>query len=211
MSKLECLVYGKNGEEQGKTTLPEKVFGRPVLKEVIHYMVRWQRAKARSGTHDVLTRSEMQGGKKKPFKQKGTGRARAGSSVSPHWVGGAVVHGPSPRSYEFRANKSVKVAGILSALSAKARQGEVRIVESLPECEGKTSSADKFIKSIAGGASKVLVVCEGGDVSQMKAFKNLQGVKVLSTTGMNVYDIIESGHLVLTKGAVSGLEVKYGN
>jgi large subunit ribosomal protein L4 len=204
--------YDCRGKEVGVVELSPAVFAGPVKRELLHGVVRWQRARSRAGTHSVLTRSEMVGGKKKPFKQKGTGRARAGSSVSPIWVGGAVVHGPTPRSYEFSIPKKMRAAALRSALSTRGRTDSILVLDSLAEISGKTQQAVELLNSLGVAGKKVLVVVPNtqGDACQklVRALGNVQRVGVMPVQGVNVYDILNSDYLIIVKEALPELEAR---
>jgi large subunit ribosomal protein L4 len=207
------LVDGA-GKEKGVVALSAEVFKATVKAELVHTAVRWQRAKRRAGTHDVLTRSEIQGGKKKPFKQKGTGNARAGSSVSPLMVGGAVVHGPTPRSYEFRFSKKMKKAALASALAVKSSSSSWIVLESMDSATGKTKDAVKLLKTVGLSGSKVLVIVpnEASDAREKFAFGlgNIPKVTVVPVAGVNVYDLINSTNVLCVQSALAELEARVG-
>jgi large subunit ribosomal protein L4 len=211
MGKVQ--VNGKGisatGAASGDVALNADIFAAPVLTEMIHQAVRWQRAKARAGTHATLTRSEMKGGAKKPWKQKGTGRARAGSSVSPLWVGGAVVHGPQPRDYEFRFPRASRLLALKSALADKVRAGELVVAEKFPSTAGKTKEAVKFLETAGRIGQKVLVVttaAEAGADEVGRSMRNIQGVTVVDVAGLNVYDIVNAQCVVVSKQSLGGIE-----
>jgi large subunit ribosomal protein L4 len=197
------------GASAGDVALSADIFAVPVRQEMIHQAVRWQRAKARAGTHSTLTRSEMKGGKKKPWKQKGTGRARAGSSVSPLWVGGAVVHGPQPRDYEFRFPRASRLSALKSALSDKARSGDLIVADSFPATSGKTKSAVRFLEASGRFGQKVLLVTtltESGAEEISRSMRNLQGVSVVDVAGLNVYDIVNAQCVMVSKQSLAVIE-----
>lgn len=207
------LVDGA-GNEKGVVALSPDVFKGTVKTELVHTAVRWQRAKRRAGTHDVLTRSEIQGGKKKPFKQKGTGNARAGSSVSPLMVGGAVVHGPSPRSYEFRFSKKMRKAALASALVVKSAQSSLIVLESMDAATGKTKDAAKLLKSVGIGCAKVLVIVPNETTEARERFvvglRNIPNATVVPVAGVNVYDLINNTHVLCVQTALAELEARVG-
>jgi large subunit ribosomal protein L4 len=211
---VSAKLYDAAGKEKGVVSLSAAVFKGTVKKELVHTAVRWQRAKRRAGTHDVLTRSEIQGGKKKPFKQKGTGNARAGSSVSPLMVGGAVVHGPSPRSYEFRFSKKMRKAALASALAVKSATSSFCVLESMDSATGKTKDASKLLKAVGVGSSKVLVIVPNEASSARDKFtlglRNLPSVKVVPVAGVNVYDLIDSPNVLCVQAALAELEARVG-
>jgi len=205
-------VFDASGREKGSVALTAAVFQAPIKEELVHGTVRWQRAKKRAGTHDVLTRSEMKGGGKKPFKQKGTGNARAGSIISPLWVGGAVVHGPTPRSYEFRLSKKMRKGALQSALSAKAGNGQFIILEGIAGASGKTRDAVSLLKGLGVHGSKVLVVVPNEQSADrenlMRSMRNIAGVTVVPVGGVNVYDLINCKSVVCVQEALGQLEAR---
>ena len=206
--------YDASGKEKGVVPLSDSVFSAVVRVELVHGVVRWQRAKSRAGTHSVLTRSEIKGGSKKPFKQKGTGRARAGSSVSPLWVGGAVVHGPTPRSYEFRFSKRMRQGALASALTVKALNSAFSVIEGFDGSTGKTKDAVALLANVGVTNQKVLIVVPN-EASETRgkfsrSFKNLGTVKVLPAAGVNVYDLMNAEKVLCVRAALSELEVRVG-
>lgn len=201
-------VCNDRGEEVSKRELSSDVFDAKLNEGLIHQAVRWQLAKRRSGTHSVLNRKIMRGGGAKPWKQKGTGRARAGSSLSPVWVGGAVAHGPKPRSYEFSINKKERRAALRGALSERHRQGKVLCVEAAQFEEAKTKKAQELLKGIGfTNGSKVLVVLpsEGSDAA-FRSFRNLAFAKPVFPGGLNVFDIVGSQAVVFLGSALEEVE-----
>jgi len=212
--KANAKIYDTAGKEKGSLALTPGVFQAQVKAELVHGTVRWQRAKRRAGTHDVLTRSEMKGGGKKPFKQKGTGNARAGSIISPLWVGGAIVHGPTPRSYEFRVSKKMRQGALRSALSAKASEGTFRVLESLDGATGKTKDAVALLKALGIHGSKTLVIVPNAESEDKGRFvlglRNIERVTVVPVTGVNVYDLVNSANVVCVQAALTELEARAG-
>ena len=211
---VNAKVFDAAGKEKGVVALTPAVFSTTVKTELVHGTVRWQRAKRRAGTHDVLTRSEIKGGKKKPFKQKGTGSARAGSSVSPLMVGGAVVHGPAPRSYEFRLSKKMRKNALSSALSAKTADEGFLVLEGMDKATGKTKDAASLLKTIGLAEQKVLVIVPNECSEQRKKFelglRNIKGVTVVPSAGVNVYDLVNSAKVLCVRAALTELEARVG-
>jgi large subunit ribosomal protein L4 len=207
---LNARVFDGAGKEKGALSLNAGVFGGTIKVELLHGMVRWQRAKRRAGTHDVLTRSEIKGGAKKPYKQKGTGRARAGSSVSPVMVGGAVVHGPTPRSYEFRMSKKMRRGALRSALAAKAQANGIAVLEDLSSITGKTKDAAALLTTLGLAGTKVLVVVSNEEsdirIKFVRSVKNIQRVTVVPVGGVNVYDLLNANTVLCVGAALSELE-----
>jgi large subunit ribosomal protein L4 len=211
---VNAKVFDAAGKEKGTVALTPSVFNTTIKTELVHGTVRWQRAKRRAGTHDVLTRSEIKGGKKKPFKQKGTGNARAGSSVSPLMVGGAVVHGPTPRSYEFRLSKKMRKGALASALSAKSGEESFLVIEGMDSATGKTRDAVKLLKAIGVEGEKVLVIIPNEATEQREKFarglQNIERVSVVPSGGVNVYDLVNSAKVLCVRAALSEIEARVG-
>ena len=190
------------GGSAGKFELPEDVFGVQANVPLIHQVVVAQLAAARQGTADTKDRGEVRGSGKKPFKQKGTGRARQGSVRAPHMKGGGVVHGPTPRSYDQRTPKKMKAAALRGALSDRARNNALHIVSAF--VEGKSPStkvALSVIANIATGKNVLAVVNRGDDVSAL-SLRNAANIHVLFVDQLNTYDVLLSDDVVFTKGAI---------
>jgi large subunit ribosomal protein L4 len=203
MATLADVVNSKN-ETVDHCELPEAIFGAPVKPHLLHDVVRMQLANRRQGTAETKGRAEVSGGGKKPWKQKGTGRARAGSSRSPLWRHGGTVFGPHPRSYAYDVPKAVRRQALLAALTTKAQAGAVRIVESLGLERPSTKAMVALLKG-AGVAGKALVVLSARDGVLEKSARNLQTVRVLTVQGLNVYDVLRADTLVLTPEGVQTL------
>ena len=165
-------------------------------------MVKSQPASRRRGTHDTLTKGEVRGGGKKPWKQKHTGRARSGSTRNPHWVGGGVAHGPKPRDYSYRVNKKVRQGALRSALSMRLKDNTLTIIDSFNMKAPKTKEVSAFLERF--GTESALIIDQKNDVL-MKSTRNLQFAKFLPNEGVNIYDILRYKHLFLTKEAVAKL------
>lgn len=207
MEAITCKVVDKNGKEQNALTLDPEVFGVEPHEAMVHEVVRWQLAKRRAGTHATLTRSNMKATGKKPFKQKGTGQARAGSSVSPLWVGGAVVFGPQPRDYEFRISRRTKKAALASVLSEKTAAGKLIVMNEIEVEGGKTKNMVALLEKLGLTGSRVLLVLADGSqkAEQSPAWRsarNISKVKPLAVQGVNVYDILRSDVVVTTSSAI---------
>ncbi|MCB0338478.1 MAG: 50S ribosomal protein L4 [Bdellovibrionales bacterium] len=203
-------VIDMKGKEVGSIDLHPEVFGVKVKESLVHDTVRWQLAKRRSGTHKALTRAEMSGGGRKPWKQKGTGNARAGSNTSPVWVGGGVSHGPRPRSYEFRLSKRARRQALCSVLTDKVRKDQLRVLDSLSVETGKTKDMASVLQNVGVGRyGAVIVVDELGSSSGQlvkRAAQNLGKALVLPVSGVNVYDLLRFGHVVVSRDSVKALE-----
>ena len=201
-------VLNMNGEEVGTLALSEKVFGADVNEAVLHSAVRAYLLNQRQGTQSTLTRSEVSGGGRKPWKQKGTGRARQGSTRSPQWTHGGIALGPKPRSYTTKLNKKVKQIALFSALSAKVASNEMIVVDAITASEFKTKTMVAMLTAIGAG-KKSLVVLEAPDAKVVKSLANIPGVKVAYSNTLNAYDILNCNSIVFAKNAVAKVEEVY--
>jgi len=190
---------------KGKTVeLPEEIFGAKVNVPLIHQVVVAQRAAARQGTHSTKTRGEVRGGGKKPYRQKGTGRARQGSLRAPQYVGGGVVHGPQPRSYEQRTPKKMKAAALRGALSDRLSHGRVQVVSGFVDGDvPRTKDALAVLASAVAPGAKILVVAHRDDELTWKSLRNVAGVHMLTEDQLNTYDVLASDHVVFTEQALT--------
>jgi large subunit ribosomal protein L4 len=183
--------------------LPAEIFDAKVNVPLIHQVVVAQEAAARQGTHSTKTRGDVRGGGRKPYRQKGTGRARQGSTRAPQFAGGGVVHGPHPRSYEQRTPKKMKAAALRGALSDRARHDRVHVVAGLIDGDTpSTKSAVALLASITGPAAHVLVVIAAGDKLAWLSLRNVPGVNVLAQGQLNTRDVLVSEHVVFTQEAL---------
>ena len=196
------------GKEVGEITLSEKVFGKKVNEALLHTAVRAYLMNQRQGTQSTLTRSEVSGGGRKPWKQKGTGHARQGSTRSPQWTHGGIALGPKPRSYRINLNKSIKRNALFSALSSKVENGEMIVVDSITATEYKTKAMVAMLDAI-GAKKKSLVVLPGVDECVIKSLANIEGVKSTQWNTINVYDILNCDTFVVAKEAVAKIEEVY--
>jgi large subunit ribosomal protein L4 len=198
-------VKDMNGAKIGTAELSATVFGVVPNTHAVHLVVRSQMAARRQGTHDSKTRGLVSGGGAKPFKQKGTGRARAGSTRAPQWTGGGAVFGPHPRSYGFRVpNKVVKLA-MRSVLSAKAAEGDLFVIDAFELAAPSTKQAAVALAAL-GVKGRVTIVVPNGDVNAIKSFRNIERVRVITASESNTYDLVDNAALVLTKPALEYLE-----
>jgi large subunit ribosomal protein L4 len=202
---VKCPVVTLDNEKVGDVTLPESVFGLPSRKDILARMVNYQRAKRRAGTHKTKGISEISGTTRKPWKQKGTGRARAGSLRAPQMRGGAIIFGPVVRSHAHSLPKKVRKLALKIALSLKAREGSLVILEGLDKSSGKTKD---MILSLGKLNLKSALIIGGDKVPETfsRAAANIPLIDVLPKDGINVYDILRRKTLVLTKEALSSLE-----
>ena len=196
MSKVDRKK--SDGAKSGTIELDENIFGIEPNVAVMHQVVNAQLAAKRSGTHSTKTRAEVRGGGAKPWKQKGTGRARAGSSRIPHWRGGGIALGPKPRDYSQRTPKKMKRLALRSALSDRAQSNSVYVVDAW-DFETPSTKAAKTALEAIGTEGKVLVVTDAQDANTEKSFRNLSNVNVLSSDQLNVFDILVSDSIVFTK------------
>jgi large subunit ribosomal protein L4 len=198
------VVTIDNGKA-GTVELADAVFGLPSRPDILHQVVRWQLAKRQAGTHKTKDIAEVSGTGKKPFKQKGTGNARQGSMRSPQFRGGAIIFGPVVRSHAFSLNKKIRTLGLKTAMSDKAREGKLFIVDQAKLSDGKTGGLAKKLKAM-GWESALIIDGEAVDEGFARAAQNMKSVDVLPSIGANVYDILRRDVLVLTKAAVEQLE-----
>lgn len=201
-------VVNMEGKEVSKIELAESVFGIEPNAAVMHQMVVNYLANQRQGTQSALTRAEVSGGGKKPWRQKGTGRARQGSTRAPQWTHGGVVFAPKPRSYRFTVNKKVRRLAMKSALSTKAAAQEIVILDEIKLDEYKTKVIVDMLKAI-DVTKKALIVLPEVDGKVIKSANNIKGVKTAQVNELNVYDILNADKLVIVKDAVSKIEEVY--
>ncbi|BCA80463.1 50S ribosomal protein L4 [Desulfuromonas sp. AOP6] len=202
MAKI--AVYDINKNQVSEREISDAVFNVEVRSYLIHDMVRYQLAARRQGTSSSKTRSEVAGGGKKPYKQKGTGNARQGCIRAPHYVGGGAAFGPNPRDYNFKLNRKVKKAALKSALSVRFQDSKLTVLNAIELGKISTKSFADFLGRFE--LQKVLVVIEGENSQVELSARNLPFVKVLKAEGVNVYDVMKYPNLVITEGAVSQLE-----
>ena len=201
-------VVDMAGKEVGEITLSEKVFGREVSEAVLHTAVRAFLMNQRQGTQSTLTRTEVSGGGKKPWKQKGTGHARQGSTRSPQWTHGGVALGPEPRSYRVTLNKATKRAALFSALSAKVQSGEMIVVDNITATEYKTKNMVAMLSALGAGKKALIVLPEVNDCV-IKSCANIEGVATTQWNTINVYDILNCDSFIVDKNAVAKIEEVY--
>ena len=200
-------VYNMEGKEVGTLELNDAVFGVSVNEHLVHLAVVQQLANNRQGTQKAKTRAEVSGGGRKPWRQKGTGHARQGSTRSPQWTGGGVVFAPTPRDYSFKMNKKEKQLALKSALTSKVNDSKLIVVDELKMEAIKTKDFKAVMTNL--NANKALVVMAEKDVNVVMSAKNIPDVKTALTSTINVYDIMKAGTVVLTKDAVAKIEEVY--
>ena len=200
-------VYNIEGKEVGTIDLSDAVFGVEVNEHLVHMAVVNQLANNRQGTQKAKTRSEVSGGGRKPWRQKGTGHARQGSTRSPQWTGGGVVFAPVPRDYSFKLNKKEKRAALKSALTSRVQENKLIVVDELKFDEIKTKNFKQVMDNLK--VSKGLVVINENDKNVVMSAKNMPTVNTTLTSTLNVYDVMKAGTVVLTKDAVKTIEEVY--
>lgn len=200
-------VYNMEGKEVGTIDLSDAVFGVAVNEHLVHMAVVQQLANKRQGTQKAKTRSEVSGGGRKPWRQKGTGHARQGSTRSPHWTGGGVVFAPTPRDYSFKMNRKEKQLAIKSALTSRVQEKKLIVIDELKFEEIKTKNFVAVVENL--NLKKALFVINENDEKVVMSAKNIPTVQTTLTNTINVYDIMKAGTVVLTKDSVAKLEEVY--
>ncbi len=206
MFKIDVLNW--EGKTVSQANLSKDVFGEKLNKHLLHEVVNWQLARKRSGTHKVKTRSEVRGGGKKPFRQKGTGNARQGSIRSPLLEGGGVAHGPKPRSYDWALPKKNRQRALKTALSYLFSEKKLVVIEDLKSEKGKTKELKASLQK--RGWEKALLVDEKQDDNFKRACRNLKNFKCVQTDGLNVYDLLKFDLVILTPSTLNLIHKKYG-
>jgi large subunit ribosomal protein L4 len=204
-------VRNADGSAAGSVDLPADVFDVQANIALMHQVVVAQQAAARQGTHDTKTRGEVSGGGKKPYRQKGTGRARQGSTRSPQFAGGGVVHGPTPRKYDQRTPKKMKAAALRGALSDRARADRVHVVESFVDGDVPSTRAALAALVATTNARKVLVVLDRDDIAGFKSLRNVPSVHVLDAGQLNTYDVLVNDDVVFSRGGLDAFLARTGH
>ena len=197
-------VYNMAGKQVGEIDLSDAIFGIEPNESVVHDVVKNHLSNCRQGTQSALTRAEVSGGGKKPYRQKGTGRARQGSTRAPQWTHGGIVFAPKPRSYRYTLHKKVKRLALKSVLSAKAAEGNVLVVDDMTLPEVKTKNVAAFLSAV--GASKALMVTNEVNENVVKSARNIPGVETSPARLINVYDILKAKQLIVDKAALAVIE-----
>ena len=200
-------VYNIEGKEVGTIELNDAVFGVEVNEHLMHMAVVQQLANKRQGTQKAKTRSEVSGGGRKPWRQKGTGHARQGSTRAPQWTGGGVVFAPTPRDYSFKLNKKEKKAALKSALTSRVLENKFIVVDEMNFGEIKTKNFQTMLNNLS--VAKALVVIEEGNTNAVLSARNIADVKTAGTNTINVYDILKYNTVIVTKAAVATIEEVY--
>jgi len=206
---VTLAVVSQRREPKGEISVPAAVVAGEVREHLLHEMVRSQLAGRRSGTASTKTKGFVSGGGKKPWKQKGTGNARAGSSRSPLWAGGGTIFGPQPRDYAYRLPRSARKAALCSAMAARHAEGKLLVVDGITLPEPKTKRMVECLKGL-GVEGSALVVLGGADDAVERAARNLPNVKVLQAGGLNVYDVLGHATLVFTKAGLEQVVARVG-
>lgn len=204
----KVALYNMEGSQIGDIELSENVFGQKVNKSILHDVVKNYLANQRQGTQSTKTRSEVRGGGIKPWRQKGTGRARQGSIRATQWIKGGIALGPKPRDYRYSLNKKLKKLAMISALSSKAAANEIIVVDDIALDEIKTKKISGMLKNL-NVESKALIITNEKNDNVVRSAKNIAGVATTFTGSMNVYDILKYDVMVITKDAVSKIEEVY--
>ena len=202
---IDLSVHNIKGENIGEVSLKDNIFNTKINKYLVHQAVKRYLANRRRGTASTKNRSEVRGGGAKPWKQKGTGRARAGTNSSPIWVGGGIVFGPAPRDYSFSLPKKMKVAALKSALSDKLENKEIIIIDKLSLEKNKTSKMVEILKNLQA-FKKPLIITEKEESIIALSVRNIKGAQVLPVSKINTYDLINHEKIIITKKALKRIE-----
>jgi len=202
---VKIPVRNREGKTVEEIEVSPEVFEADVNEAVVHQVIRAQLAAARRGTAKTKTRAEVSGGGKKPWRQKGTGRARIGSIRAPHWTGGGVVFGPTPRDYSFSVPKKMRRLALRSILTDKARNGQLIILDDFGLTEPKTKEAANVLKNL-NALNKTTVVVSKDQDDAVRSVRNLENVKVIYSSEINAYDLLDNEHLVMTRAALNSVE-----
>ncbi len=206
---MQVPVFNQTGEQIDQVELRDDIFGIEPNKSVMHQALVRQLANARQGTADTKTRGEVSGGGRKPWKQKGTGRARQGSTRAPHWKGGGVVFGPHPRSYEQRMPKKMRRLAIRSALAAKAAEQQIRIIDAFNLAAPRTRDLDALLGNLNVPTTALILLPAAEDIV-VRSARNLEGIKTLHTSYMNVRDLLGYDYLVMSREGLRAVEAYFG-
>lgn len=209
VEKIFVEVHGADGSVARSVELDPRVFGAAEYERCVHQTVVWQRNKRRAGTHSTLTKGMMQGGSKKPWQQKGTGRARAGTSTSPVWVGGGVAHGPQPRDYSTRQNRRERSRALATVLSQKVAAKELLVVSGFEVASGKTKDAVLALGRLGLDSGKgVCVLIDGLSAKTERALRNIPGVLLRKAAGLNVYDLLSHEMVMADEQTVASVQAQ---
>ena len=203
-------IVSAENRKVGSVELSAAIFQARVKTDLLHAEVRRQLAKRRAGTHSSRNRSAVSGGGSKPWRQKGTGRSRQGTTRAPQWAGGGVVFGPVPRSYEHSVPKKVRRAALRGALSLRQEEGAITVVDEIELPEIKTKRVMEMLSALSLDSAGVLIVIQGSNETLERSARNLRNVVVLRVAGLNVYDVLRHPKLVMTRAALSAIEDRLG-
>ncbi len=207
---MKVDIYNQKAEVIGETDLPEDIFSAELNKETVSFVVRWQMAKKRAGVACTKGRSEVAGSKKKPWAQKGTGRARAGTVTSPVWRGGGVTFGPKPRDYSFAVPKKVRASALRQVLSDKVKENAFVVVDTLQFDSPKTKNFKEVVSAFKKEGKKVLVVdADTSNTNLYLSLRNLTGVNMLPAVGLNVYDVMYHDTLLCTQKGLESIQARF--
>ena len=202
---MKTNVYNMSGAQVGEVELSDVIFGIEPNVSVMHDVVKNHLANCRQGTQSALTRAEVSGGGKKPWRQKGTGRARQGSTRAPQWTHGGIVFAPKPRDYSYRLNKKVRRLAIKSALSSKAQTNDIVVIDEIKMDEIKTKVFKKFLDAVKVDRKALVITAEADEVV-VKSARNIEGVEITFANLINVYDVLNANKLVMDKAALAKIE-----
>ena len=201
-------VYDMSGQDAGTKDLSDNIFDAEINGSLLHGVVRAYLLNQRLGTHSTLTRAEVHGTTAKPWRQKGTGRARQGDKRGPHWIKGGVAFGPKPKSYRVSINKKARRAALKSALTSKVKDGELIVVDSIKTDDYKTKTIINMLKAL-GAEKKAMIVVESRSEKLIKSAANIPGVKTAIADNLNVYDILNCDKFIVSSGAIDKIEEVY--
>ena len=202
---MKTNVYNMSGAQVGEVELSDVIFGIEPNVSVMHDVVKNHLANCRQGTQTALTRAEVSGGGKKPWRQKGTGRARQGSTRAPQWTHGGIVFAPKPRDYSYRLNKKVRRLAIKSALSSKAQTNDIVVIDEIKMDEIKTKVFKKFLDAVKVDRKALVITAEANELV-VKSARNIEGVEITFANLINVYDVLNANKLVMDKAALAKIE-----
>ena len=202
---MKTNVYNMSGAQVGEVELSDVIFGIEPNVSVMHDVVKNHLANGRQGTQSALTRAEVSGGGKKPWRQKGTGRARQGSTRAPQWTHGGIVFAPKPRDYSYRLNKKVRRLAIKSALSSKAQTNDIVVIDEIKMDEIKTKVFKQFLDAVKVDRKALVITAEANELV-VKSARNIEGVEITFANLINVYDVLNANKLVMDKAALAKIE-----
>ncbi len=206
---MKATKYDSNGKKSGETELPAALFGETFSKAAIHAVIRAENANRRQGTHKVKGRSEVSGGGKKPWKQKGTGNARQGSIRASQWRGGGTVFGPTPRSYRIDLPEKIRKSGIRSIFSSKAKDGAVSVIADVTASDYSTKAAHDIFKNMGMAKQSVVLVVGGADEKLKKSFANIPNIQLLSAERLTAPELYYAAQLVISEKTLEDLAARY--